>query len=491
MRRHLSTQARHRRLVLAVAALLLFLRLPTCSLVTALSRSVTQWADEHDAFLAQSVFRRRGWRVRASQASSSQQEPLDIWEADLFAWGSRDAVPKQKFYKPASGKSRPVPDPFPLLSRNPPPRGAVLRAPRGNRPPKRHVKEKTVLFVGFTRNWPQLLQCVVSYIAAGWPAEDIWVVENTGVMDANRRGRLSLQNPFYLNHTQLGMLGVNVIMTPTLLTFSQLQNFYLHTALSTHHPYFFWTHQDLLVFTFENDTSPIHPHQPPPSLYANAVATLRHLTARSASGNTTKWAHHFFAYDHLTLVNRDAVLSVGGWDTHIPFYASDCDTYVRLMWAGFAQGESEIGIIFDVGSVMTDLGALLRIRGAKARVDLGLDDDDGEDNKVDKGYVETWTGLVETAARMEEAKYAHGNAWRNTWQVKQRGGQGEPFYRDADGFEKGVKMWIDAGRSVFAEKWGHRGCDVANVGIKGEDAWRLERDWDEETEGLGFQGSSW
>jgi hypothetical protein len=29
------------------------------------------------------------------------------------------------------------------------------------------------------------------------------------------------------------------------------------------------------------------------------------------------------------------------------------------------------------------------------------------------------------------------------------------------------------------------------VGIKGEDAWRLERDWDEKTEGLGFQGSSW
>src|SRR4029434_3167277 len=95
--------------------------------------------------------------------------------------------------------------------------------------------------------------------------------------------------------------------------------------------------------------------------------------------NTTKWAHHFFAYDHLTLVNRDAVLSVGGWDTHIPFYASDCDTYVRLMWAGFVQGESEIGIIFDVGSVMADLGALLRIRGAKARVDLGLDDDDDDD----------------------------------------------------------------------------------------------------------------
>jgi hypothetical protein len=66
--------------------------------------------------------------------------------------------------------------------------------------------------VGFTRNWPQLLQCVVSYIAAGWPPEDIYVVENTGVMHANREGQLTLQNPFYLNHTQLAMLGVKVII---------------------------------------------------------------------------------------------------------------------------------------------------------------------------------------------------------------------------------------------------------------------------------------
>jgi hypothetical protein len=53
---------------------------------------------------------------------------------------------------------------------------------------------------------------VVSYIAAGWPPEDIYVVENTGVMHANRDGLLTLQNPFYLNHTQLAMLGVQVII---------------------------------------------------------------------------------------------------------------------------------------------------------------------------------------------------------------------------------------------------------------------------------------
>lgn len=76
-------------------------------------------------------------------------------------------------------------------------------------------------------------------------------------------------------------------------------------------------------------------------------------------------------------------------------------------------------------------------------------------------------------------------------QALQRGGQSEPFYRDADGFEIGIKMHVDAGRAVFAEKWGHRGCDIARMGIKAEEAWRLERDWDEATEGRGFEGDEW
>lgn len=70
----------------------------------------------------------------------------------------------------------------------------------------------TPFLIGFTRNWPMLLQWVVSHIAAGWPAGDIWVVGNTGTMYANRDGRLGLQNSCYLNHTQLEMLGVGVIV---------------------------------------------------------------------------------------------------------------------------------------------------------------------------------------------------------------------------------------------------------------------------------------
>ena len=75
-----------------------------------------------------------------------------------------------------------------------------------------------------------LQQCIVSYITSGWPPEDIFVVDNTGTMKSNfpPNPQLTLQNPFYLNVERLTkVFGVNVISTPTLLTFAQLQNFYV------------------------------------------------------------------------------------------------------------------------------------------------------------------------------------------------------------------------------------------------------------------------
>ncbi|KAK4038177.1 hypothetical protein C8A01DRAFT_17694 [Parachaetomium inaequale] len=473
---HLSVRSRYRLMLLAVATLLICALLPDAWLSSS-ATSLIQWTNDNPFSGRISRWMAQNW------PSVQAQVPLEFtdWGRDLSVWENPDVIPREKVYKPPPKPVLPVADPFPLLSQNPPPGPSLLRAPKANRPPRRHYPEQTPLFVGFTRNWPQLLQCVVSYIAAGWPPEDIHVVENTGVMHANREGKLTLQNPFYLNHTQLAMLGVDVITTPTLLTFAQLQNFYLWTALDRAQPHYFWTHQDLVVFSHENLTTPGGASS---SLYTNAVTTLRHLTTSSPP---KKWAHHFFAYDHLTLVNRDAVLSIGGWDTHIPFYASDCDAYLRLLWAGFSQTESKIGIILDVGSVMADVGALLRIPGVRAR----LPGDRIVQKEGDGGYTETWERLVALGERMQRAKYVEGNALRNTWQVKQKGGQGEPFYRDADGFETGVKMMIDVGRSVFAEKWGHRGCDLVRTGARGEDAWRLERDWDEETEGLGFEGESW
>ncbi|PSR75483.1 hypothetical protein BD289DRAFT_379278 [Coniella lustricola] len=413
--------------------------------------------------------------------------------------------------KPPRETAPPIPDPFPLLSQVP---VAEVRkrlvVPEINRPPRVHVPEATPLLIGFTRNWPQLLQCVASYITAGWPAEDIYVVENTGVMHANRDDRLTLQNPFYLNHTQLRILGVNVIETPTLMSFAQLQNFYSWTALERNWTEFFWSHQDVVAFSFEKE---FRPHTDDKtidnanySLYSRAVAILRFLR----QPGTPKWANHFFAYDHLTLVHRDAVLEIGGWDTHIPYYATDCDFYLRQKWQGYFQGSTQIGIIIDTSTVLDDFGALFRIPGIHATFqgDPGaeaiagvnnLENDalhqkefaerEAERKKLVDVDGETVENLVDVSYRMQAVKYIDGGSWRNLWQLRQGGGQGEPFYRDQEGFQIGLDTQIEVGRRVFSEKWGHRGCDIFDR--TADDAWKLQRDWNIMTEGQGHEGPYW
>ncbi|EPE07633.1 hypothetical protein F503_00355 [Ophiostoma piceae UAMH 11346] len=439
-----------------------------------------------------------------------------------------------------------IPDPFLLLTR------LDKAGARAILPRQHNTATRTPLFIGFTRNWPLLLQCVASYMAAGWPARDIYVVENTGTMGANKAGRLSLQNPFFANHTQLvESLGVNIIETPTLFSFAQLQNFYLYTAQQMGWPHFFWSHQDAVVFSeagyvdTDNDdvvgvsvedgdgvASPalafLHYKR---SLHHRALATLKILTRDSDdSGDREgkqrrkgrKWATHFFDYDRLTLVNVEAYMDVGAWDTHIPYYATDCDMYLRLKWAGYWQGmiAPAAGRIYDVASVLDDLAVLFGIPGVRASVGgrgarginrklRGLDAEPGT-------VVEDIDDIVYVVRQMQKIKnegydarevlepidslsdddsdssysYSAANnpievSDRNSWQRRQRGGQGEPFYRDPDGFETGILIHIASGRRVFGEKWGHRGCDLDPMGIQSEDAWQLERDWDDSSISFG------
>ncbi|CAK7215921.1 hypothetical protein SBRCBS47491_002652 [Sporothrix bragantina] len=435
------------------------------------------------------------------------------------------------------GLPRPIADPFPLLSQLD--RASIQHI----LPPQHNTKTRTPLFIGFTRNWPLLLQCVSSYMAAGWPARDIYVVENTGTMGANKAGRLSLQNPFFLNHTQLvDSLGINVIETPTLFTFAQLQNFYLYTAQQMGWLQYFWSHQDVVVFSEEGyvegspASSPRHPFtQSPRSLHHRALATLKILTHRAeGSGGAPTWATHFFDYDRLTLVNVPAYLAVGGWDTHISFYAGDCDMYLRLKWAGYWQGMllPAVGLIYDVAGVLDDLGALFHAPGVDASVGGGwgapgvrqrrkMANEPGQHRLAPhEALVQHTADLVHVVQQMHRAKNNPGAifenaleplveasddidaadaadgtahvkaikvAGRNAWQQQQQGGQGEPFYRDPAGFEAGLQKHIAVGRQVYAEKWGHRGCDLHGMGIRTDDAWHLERDWD----GSGSGGGGW
>jgi hypothetical protein len=279
--------------------------------------------------------------------------------------------PTGPVYKPdIASKAPPIVDNFPLAA------AAHSAAdlppiPRWNKPPTPHVKERTPLFIGFTRNWRLLQQVVVSYITAGWPPEDIYVVENTGVMDANKLGQLSLQNPFFLNHTRLEMLGVNVIIAPTLLTFAQLQNFYIYTSTVEKYDYYFWSHMDLVLVSYEDRYANEHPgvdlanpdltFSDFKSIYDYCLEALREvLTTTEADGKPLRWAMRFFSYDRLALVNVKTFKEVGGWDTQIPFYMTDCDMHARLLMAGLTIEDKPSGLVFDVASSLDDLIVLYR-----------------------------------------------------------------------------------------------------------------------------------
>jgi hypothetical protein len=260
---------------------------------------------------------------------------------------------------------------------------------------------RTPLFIGFTRNWPILQQAVVSYLTAGWPAKDIYVVDNTGTMDSNTLGLLTLQNPFYVNYTRLkDSFGVNVVVTPTLLTFAQLQNFFLYTAITNGWENYWWSHMDSVAVSYED-------RLPYESLHTRVLKDF------AASKKPWNWALKFYAYDRLALVNVAAYKSVGGWDTHIPFYTTDCDFHQRIEMAGWKLPNVDVGMVFDVGDTLQDLAEMY------------------PKNKEEGLNSERYKRIVKEFREIDHAKITADNPdGRNFWQGRQRGGKGEPFYRD-------------------------------------------------------------
>ncbi|KAI0003499.1 hypothetical protein F4779DRAFT_601854 [Xylariaceae sp. FL0662B] len=419
------------------------------------------------------------------------------------------------------------------------------------------------LFIGFTRQWPMLLQCVVAYITAGWPPESIFVVENTGVQNSNAEGKLNLQNPFYLDHGTLHKLGVNVIQTPVLLTFSQLQNFFLATAHARSWPYYFYSHQDLLVFSFEDgpdtmkrpgdkewffyDEQDEADAMRPPAAGQDGYRTIYENCLREINRtleNEERWAFRWFQYDHLTLVNRAALDAVGGWDSMMPYYASDCDMNARLVMDGWSIRNRRVGIINDVSTVLENLAVLYRDPNVRPKFidpnpvpieeqpekqkqppkdaqknppagEKGEDqknqeknedkknneDDEDDGKKEDKSTqrrkekikgdsgmgtakaVEYFRELVNVGNDMGAYKYRDSDHVRNSWQNSQHGGVGDPYYYNPEGFSASFWILAEAGREVFRQKWGHRDCDlVEGTALRLEDQWLVEKDYEEEEE---------
>ncbi|KAI1120701.1 hypothetical protein F5Y10DRAFT_283082 [Nemania abortiva] len=392
-------------------------------------------------------------------------------------------------YKPApSYTPPPISDPFPALATSTPPPIPSYNVPEKDGWKKYSVPIAPPLVIGFTRSWPMLLQAVVSYITAGWPPEQIYVVENTGMQQANARGQLSLQHPWFLNHTALGKLGVQVIQTPVLLTFAQLQNFFLSLSYTREWPYYFWSHMDVLALGHENGFENLTARAGEPgykSLYTLCLEELNHTITTD-----DRWGLRFFAYDHLTLQNPLALEDIGGWDTLIPYYGmTDCDTYTRLSMKKWSQKDANCGVVTDTSVALDDLLALYRdpkvtpkftdpnppppkkedeIKERDGRLAAREDMDDP---------VEYWKVLLHVADSMFH--YKHGDRGRNTWQSGQHGGQGEPFYYDSAGFSEALDVLTEAGKEVYRRKWGHGDCNLIDgAGLKFGDQWRVLKDWE-------------
>jgi len=186
--------------------------------------------------------------------------------------------------------------------------------------------------------------------------------------------------------------------------------------------------------------------------------------------------------------------------------------HARLDMAGFEIKDEPAGLIYDVASTFDDLLVLYRKQDISPtwrdpnEIEKWLKEEAGITNKRDdlqrnsstldsqpneflshpntnenyksdtRDSAAFFTPLIETLDRMQHSKGSSSRG-RNTWQARQTGGEGDPFYRDSEGFEKAIQMTIEHGRTVFREKWGHRDCDIVDMGLKQKDAWRVEKDW--------------
>jgi len=224
------------------------------------------------------------------------------------------------------------------------------------------------------------------------------------------------------------------------------------------------SHMDVIALPDERQ-------KPFQSLYHRAVEAMRETLTPSFG----PWGFRFFGYDRLTLVNAASLTAVGGWDTFIPFYGTDCDMHERLVMAGYPISDAFIGFIYDMGDSLSDLSLLYRQDDAETAALCPIDTS-AANRKY--GLADCrYEALVRICDDLQRQKNDMKGG-RNYWQGRARGGEGEPFYRDAEGFSIALDLSTRSGQDLMAEKWGHRGCDLRAQGLRTEDAWRVEHDWD-------------
>lgn len=82
-----------------------------------------------------------------------------------------------------------------------------------------------------------------------------------------------------------------------------------------------------------------------------------------------------------------------------------------MSWANYSTTPQRAGIVYDVAGTVPDLGVFY------------------PSNPDEEVNGSRFQGLVKTLDQMQTDK-DNAKSGRNTWQARQLGGQGEPFYRD-------------------------------------------------------------
>jgi hypothetical protein len=341
-----------------------------------------------------------------------------------------------------------------------------------------------------------LRQAVLSYIGAGWPRNDIVIVDNTGVMDSNERGLLEEDNPFYLDYNMFRRrYGVSILQTPTLLNFAQLQNFFLRTAIARQWPFYFWSHMDIAVTSAEDiepfksfyhrvidlldsvgldqySTLPPTPDQEAGKEYA--AASRYNLLDMKRSKEEPTWAIKFFEFDNLALINVDAWRKIGSWDVFIPFYNTDCDAYARVLLNGYTKDEVQAGYIFDIADLVDDPenrffpGATEKDRKKWGLAPAGPERAGGELNSLRFQWLKT-----ELQDMMDNKNT--NELGRNTWQGasvnRKAPSKPEPWSHDPKAFQSAWWSAADFGRMQYVQKWGTLTCDLGSENKTLDDVW--------------------
>lgn len=404
--------------------------------------------------------------------------------------------------------------------------------PKWNEPPK--IRARTPLFIPFTRNDTMLTQAVLSYIAAGWPREDIVIIDNSGTLDSNNRGALSQGNPFFLDYEKFRKrYGVSILQTPTLLNFAQLQNFMLRQALARNWPFYFWSHMDVAVLSAEefkpfrsfyqrvlnvlygSGLDAYDVQAPEARLEEENIPPLQNISMtsdwateddgqgrfkslipemtphrdftelrisrrflRQWPKKNLKWAVKFFQFDNLVLVNVEAWRKIGAWDTFIPYYHSDCDYYGRLLMHGFRRDEHSVGYIMDIADVVQDPENRFfpgESFVARKKWTWGAS---GWPERIEpaggKLNSHRYSWLKDDLSIMVKTK--NNAVWgRNSWQDRAEHltrDSIEPWSYDAKAFRSAWWDTAAAGRSMFVRKWGTFECNIMQTANKTlDDAW--------------------